>query len=114
MKWVMEMNKREPLVFGDPSAPMTIGTFVRWLEEQFDPHDLRDAEQSRSIAEVNVAILGNGDPTKGIKHKVESMWDIAQKADAYMDFTKRIWRIVLGVLGGVATITVIGHNVGWW
>lgn len=108
------MPSKDPLVFGDPDALMTVGAFVRWLEERFEPHDLRDAEQSQSIKEVNIALLGNGDPTHGIKHKVDEMWSIAQRADAYMDLTKRMYRIVAAILVVAASIVAIGHNVGWW
>lgn len=107
----MEQQK-EALVFGDPDAVLTVGVFVRWLEERFIPHDEQDAEQSRSIREINVALLGNGTPEHGMKHQHQEMWDILQRVSHFLSTGKLLWAGVLSILVAVAAVASLLKSLG--
>ena len=106
--------QNDPLVFGDPEQPLTVGVFVRWLEEHFAPHIARDECQTKAIHEINIAVTGNGDPARGMKTRVDEMWATSQKLDAALNIGRLAWRTAAAVLALAATVAVIGHNVGWW
>lgn len=107
-------DEQKAVVFGDPEQPLTVGAFVTWLESQFHEHDLRDQAQSLSIAKIDVAIRGNGDPHHGMEYKVDSMWGILQGIDGFLKTSGRIWAVVIGLLAAGAAAASIGHSFGAW
>ena len=106
--------KKKPLVFGDPKAALTVGTFVQWLEERFEPHAEKEEAQAKQIEQVNKALLGNGTPEEGVKYKVDSMWETTQKVEVLLTAGRRIWLSFVSLLGAAAMTAAIGHNLGWW
>jgi hypothetical protein len=100
------MEQKEPLVFVDPNKPLSVGTFVRWLDEHFNPHTERDICQSKKIDTINIALIN-------MKHKVEGMWEVMQKIDTILSVGKWTWYALASVATVVAALVVIASHLGW-
>ena len=109
-----DMSKHEPLVFGDPEAPLTVGVFVRWLEEVMIPHMEKENEQAKLIGDVWLMITGNGHPEDGIAFQHKEMWETSKRIDTSLRLGKLVWAGGLSLLGALAAVLAIGRTLGAW
>ena len=107
------MMEREPLVFGNPDLPLTVGNFVAWLERQFEPHVEEEKENREEIRQLTLMLTGNGEPKSGMKYKVDDMWQTSQRISGWFTLNKMLWVIFVGALGAIAAVISILHNLGF-
>ena len=106
------MSKREPLVFGDPNATMTVGVFVRWLEEVMIPHMEKEEERAALMTEVWLTLTGNGNPKDGMSYQHKEMWEITQRLSHFFSTGKLLWAMILSLLVAVAAAASLAKSFG--
>ena len=108
------MSDKEPLVFGDPEQPLSIGVFVRSLEDYFHPHDQLERSNKDAICAIQTTLRGNGTESGGMECKVNEMWKTSQKVDTVLQLGKWIWGSILSLTALIAAAVAIGQNLNWW
>ena len=109
------MGDKEPIVFGDPQAPLSVGAFVRWLEGPFATHEALERENKTVVQSIQNTLKGNGDQKTGMEFKVGDMWATSQKVDAALKVSTIVIGVILTFVTLVSGVVSIGRNFfNWW